>query len=123
MSADPLTEKIIGMAIEVHKGLGPGLLESAYEACLSHELTSAGLQISRQLPVPLSYKGINLECGYRADIVVENTVLLELKAIDQILPIHKAQLLTYLRLTRLRVGLLMNFNVSMLRDGLHRMVL
>jgi GxxExxY protein len=120
---DPLTEKIIGSAIEVHKALGPGLLESAYEACVCHELSLAGLQFRRQVSLPVTYKSVNLDCGYRADIVVENAVLLELKTVEAVLPIHRAQLLTYLKLSRLRVGLLINFNVPMLKDGLVRMVL
>ena len=120
---DPLTEKIIGLAIEVHRALGPGLLESAYEECLCHELSVAGLAFKRQVPFPIKYKTVDLLCGYRADLVVENTVLAELKAVEAILPVHKAQMLTYLRLSGLRVGLLMNFNVPVLKDGLHRVVL
>ncbi|HTP84821.1 MAG TPA: GxxExxY protein [Alphaproteobacteria bacterium] len=121
--SDPLTEKIIGAAIEVHRALGPGLLESAYEVCLCHEFSLAGLQFRRQVPLPVTYKSVTLDCGYRADIVVESTVMLELKTVEAVLPVHKAQLLTYLKLSGLRVGLLINFNVPMLKDGLVRMVL
>lgn len=120
---DPLTEKIIGLAIEVHKALGPGLLESAYEACLCHELSAAGLEFRRQVPLSINYKSVRLDCGYRADIIVESGVLLELKTVEAVQPIHRAQLLTYLRLSGLRVGLMINFNVPMLKDGLVRMVL
>jgi GxxExxY protein len=120
---DPHTEKVIGLAIEVHRVLGPGLLESAYEACLCHELSLAGMQLRRQVPLPVLYKSVNLDCGYRADVIVEDRALLELKTVEAVLPIHRAQLLTYLRLSRLHVGLLINFNVPILKDGLVRMVL
>ena len=112
-----LSSKIIGAAIEVHKALGPGLLESAYEECLAHELSLRGLVFERQKPVPIKYKGINLDCGYRLDMVVENRIILELKACNQIEPIHEAQLLTYLKLTGIQLGLLLNFNVPVMRDG------
>lgn len=117
-----LTEQIIGAAIEVHKKLGPGLLESAYEECLCYELSQRSLSFERQLALPVNYKGIRLDCGFVADIVVENRVLIELKAIDAIHPIHEAQLLTYLRITGIRVGLLMNFNVPVMKDGIVRRV-
>ena len=117
------TERIIGAAIEVHKTLGPGLLESAYEECLCYELDSLGLRFERQVELPLRYKEVELSVGYRVDVIVEGAVLLELKAIDQLLPIHEAQLLTYLRLTRVRVGLLLNFNVGAMRRGIVRRVL
>jgi GxxExxY protein len=116
-----LSSKIIGAAIEVHKTLGPGLLESAYEECLAHELYLRGLVFERQKPVPVKYKGINLDCGYRLDLVVENRIILELKACNQIEPIHEAQLLTYLKLTGIQLGLLLNFNVPVLRDGIVRL--
>jgi GxxExxY protein len=119
---DPLTERIIGAAIEVHRELGPGLLESAYEECLCHELELAGMKVRRQVPLPVRYKTVQLEVGYRMDIVVEDRVVLELKTVDQLLPIHDAQLLTYLRLSGIRVGLLLNFNTVMLRDGIRRLV-
>lgn len=118
-----LAEQIIGAAIEVHRYLGPGLLESAYEECLCHELNLRGLKFDWQRSVPLEYKGIKLDCGYRLDIIVENKVILELKNIDTIAPIHEAQLLTYLRLTGINIGFIINFNVLILKDGIKRMVL
>ncbi len=117
-----LTESIIGAAIEVHKELGPGLMESAYEECLCHELSVRNLPFQRQVSLPVSYKKIKLDCGYRMDIVVGNTVVLELKSIETILPIHEAQLITYLKLSKLPVGLLINFNVPLLKDGILRRV-
>ena len=117
-----LTEAIIGAAIEVHRNLGPGLLESAYEECLCHELHLRGLDFKRQVPLPLLYKGLKLDCGYKLDLIVQDEVILELKAIEKLLPIHEAQLLTYLRLTRVRVGLLLNFNVAAMRHGIVRRV-
>jgi GxxExxY protein len=117
-----LSNKIIGAAIEVHKTLGPGLLESAYEECLSHELGLRGLSCERQKPLPVKYKGQQLDCGYRLDIVVDNAIILELKSCEKIEPIHKAQLLTYLRLSGLQLGLLLNFNMPVMRDGIVRMV-
>lgn len=119
---DPLTERVIGLAIEVHMGLGPGLLESAYEECLCWELGQAGLSYKRQVPLPISYKGVQLDVGYRMDIVVENRLILELKTVEQLLPIHEAQLLTYLKLSGIKVGLLLNFNTVLLRNGIRRMV-
>jgi len=116
-----LSSKIIGAAIEVHKALGPGLLESAYEECLAHELSLRELVFERQKPVPIEYKGINLDCGYRLDLVVEDRIILELKACNQIEPIHEAQLLTYLKLTGIQLGLLLNFNVPVMRDGIVRL--
>jgi GxxExxY protein len=118
-----LTEKIIGAAIEVHKLLGPGLLESTYEACLAHELSLANISFERQVPVPVTYKSLPLDCGYRLDFLVEKAVVVELKAIDGLQPIHQAQLLTYLKLGRWPIGLLINFNVPVLSKGLKRMVL
>jgi GxxExxY protein len=119
---DQIAEKVIGAAIEVHRALGPGLLESAYEECLSMELEALGLKVQRQVPLPVSYKGKTLECGYRLDMVVEASIILELKSIDRIDGIHVAQLLTYLKLSGLRVGYLINFNVSMLKNGIKRVV-
>jgi GxxExxY protein len=119
---DALTRRIIGMAIRVHRHLGPGLLESVYEACLCHELVRDGLAIVRQAVVPLMYEGVQLETGFRADIIVERSVILEIKAVEMIIPLHESQMLTYLRLTGCRVGLLMNFNSIMLKDGLRRFV-
>jgi GxxExxY protein len=118
-----LTNAVIGAAIEVHKALGPGLLESAYEVCLADELQSRGVRLERQCDVPVEYKGRLLECGYRIDMLVENEVVVELKSVEKILPIHEAQLLTYLRLTGKLVGLLINFNVPRLRDGIVRKIL
>lgn len=117
---DLLTEKIIGLAIEVHRQLGPGLLESAYEECLCHELRRGELSFQRQVPLPVIYKSIRLDCGYRLDIVVEQAVILELKTVERLLPIHEAQILTYLKLSGLRTGLLLNFNSAVLKDGIRR---
>ena len=119
---DDLTSRIIGAAIEVHSVLGPGLLESAYEQCMAEEMKSRQLIFERQVPLPVVYKGCALDCGYRLDFVVNREVVLELKAIDKLLPIHEAQVLTYLRLGSWHVGLLINFNVPLLRDGLKRIV-
>lgn len=119
-----LTEQVIGAAIEVHRELGPGLLESAYEAALSHELTARGLTFARQVPVPVSYKGLPLiDCAYRLDFLVADALVLEIKAVESIEPIHEAQLLTYLRVSGKRVGLLINFNVPLLKNGIRRRVL
>ncbi len=120
MEINKITEKIIGCAIEVHKKLGPGLLESAYEECLSYELKSAGLSIQRQVPVPVVYKEIYLDYGYRIDILVENTVILELKSIEAFAPVHEAQILTYMKFAEKTIGLLINFNVLLLKDGIKR---
>jgi GxxExxY protein len=120
---DPRTSPIIGAAIEVHRNLGPGLLESAYEECLCHELQLRGLDFKRQVLLPLLYKGLKLDCGYKIDLIVRDEVILELKAVEKLLPIHEAQLLTYLRLTGKRVGLLINFNVPLLAQGIIRRVL
>ncbi|MCP4556336.1 MAG: GxxExxY protein [bacterium] len=123
MLCEELTKQILGAAIEVHKTLGPGLLESAYEVCLCHELQERGIAFERQVELPIVYKDVTLSCGYRADLVVADKVLLELKAVDKVLPVHQAQLLTYLRLSGKRVGLLLNFNVTMLTQGIVRRVL
>ena len=112
-----LTQQVIGAAIEVHRELGPGLMESAYEECICHELCLQGLKVERQMPLPVRYKGINLDCGYRIDLVVEDSLILELKCVEHTLPVHEAQLLTYLKLTGKRVGLILNFNVSVLTRG------
>lgn len=106
----------------MHRALGPGLLESAYEECLCHELQLRGLDCRRQIDLPVRYKGIHLDCGYRLDVVVEESVILELKSVEKLLPIHEAQLLTYLRLSDIRVGLLVNFNVPVLKDGIVRRI-
>ncbi len=120
--ADVLSREIIGAAIEVHRTLGPGLLESAYEACLCHELTLRGLHVQRQVPVPVIYKGLEVKSAYQMDILVNDTVIIELKAVDALEGIHEAQLLTYLRLSRRWLGLLFNFNVEVLKNGLKRRV-
>jgi len=117
-----LTERVIQASMTVHSALGPGLLESAYQACLAHELTRAGMSIEIQVPLPVTYKGISLDAGYRLDIVVERGLILELKTVKQLHPIHEAQLLSYLRLSGMRVGLLINFHVVLLRDGIKRIV-
>jgi len=114
---EELTKDIIGAAIEVHRTLGPGLLESAYEECLCHELHLRGLDFQRQVALPVKFKGINLDCGYRIDIVVKDAVILELKCVEHLLPVHDAQLLTYLKLMNKRVGLMFNFHVSTLAHG------
>ena len=108
--------------MEVHKTLGPGLLESAYEECICHELSLGGFSLERQKPLSVQHKGINLDCGYRLDVVVENAIILELKSFENSEPIHKAQLLTYLKLSDLKLGLLLNFNVTLMREGIVRMV-
>ena len=118
-----LTERILGFAISVHRALGPGLLESVYEECLCHELATAAVPFTRQQPIPVVYDGVKLECGFRADIVVDGRVLIEIKSSDRFAPIHEAQLLTYLRLSKLKVGLLLNFNSVRMIDGMKRMVL
>jgi len=120
---EELTREIRGAATEVHKEIGRGLLESAYEECLCHELTLRGLSFRRQVPLPVTYKGVKLDCGYKLDLVVEDKVVLELKSVEEIAPIHEAQLLTYLRLSGTKVGILMNFNTVLMKDGIKRMVL
>jgi len=120
---EELTNKIIGAAIEVHRELGPGLMESAYEECLCHELRLRGIGFERQVPLPVEYKGLKLECGYRLDVVVEDAVILELKCVERVLPVHVAQLMTYLKMTGKRVGLIVNFKVEMLSRGIVRRVL
>jgi GxxExxY protein len=119
---DQITGRIIGAAIEVHKTLGPGLLESAYEACLAYELRQLGYKVEQQKPLPIIYKDVKLDCGYRLDMVVEDLVIIEIKAIEQLAPIHDAQVISYLRLADKRVGLLINFHVSLLKNGVKRIV-
>jgi GxxExxY protein len=119
---DFLTENIIGAAISVHRVLGPGLLESAYEECLCYELSQLGLFFGRQVPLPIRYKEVKLDCGYRMDIVVERSVVSEIKAVERLIPVHDAQLLSYLKLAEMRVGLLLNFHVPILKSGLKRIV-
>lgn len=123
MLYEDLTKIIIGCAIDVHKELGPGLLESAYEECLVYELTKAGLKVEQQKAIPVVYKEIKLDCGYRADLIVENKVVLELKTVDEFNPVHEAQILTYLKFSEKKLGLLINFNVLRLKDGIKRYIL
>ncbi len=118
-----LTEKVIGLAIDVHRALGPGLLESAYRKCLCYELKNHGLQFVEEEPVSLRYKDLLIDCAYRADIIVENKLVVEIKSVDRIEPVHEAQLLTYLKLRGIKVGLLLNFNVKLLKDGIVRKIL
>ena len=120
---DPLTEKVIGAAIDVHRTLGPGLLESVYAECLCYELSECGLKFDRQVNLPISYKNVKLDCGYRMDLVVSESLIIEIKTVEKILPIHEAQLLTVLKLTGLHTGLTVNFNVPVLKDGIRRMKL
>ena len=120
---DPVSAMVIGAAIEVHRVLGPGLLESAYEECLCHELNLRGIAFERQVALPVNYKSVKLDCGYRLDIVLPGKLIVELKAVEQLAPVHDAQLLTYLKLSGIHTGLLLNFNVPLLRDGIRRLVL
>ncbi len=117
-----ITEIIIGAAMAVHRELGPGLLESAYEACLAYELPDRGLSVERQKALPVRYRGVNVDCGYRIDLLVEGKVIVELKAVERLDAIHKAQLISYLKLSGCKVGLLINFNVKVLKDGIRRLV-
>ncbi|MDQ7818550.1 MAG: GxxExxY protein [Melioribacteraceae bacterium] len=123
MEINQITSEIIGAAIEVHKHLGPGMLESAYEECLCYELSNRGLKFEKQKPIPIVYKEIKLDYGYRADLIVENQVVVELKSQDAILPVHEAQILTYLRFANKKIGLLINFNVTVLKNGIKRFIL
>ncbi len=118
-----LTEQVIGAAIDVHKELGPGLLESAYETCLVYELGLRGIPLERQKPIGITYKGVPIDCGYRLDLLVDNSVIVELKAVERFAPVHKAQLITYLKLANCRLGLLLNFNCKLMRQGIQRVVL
>jgi len=120
---EELSGQIRGAAMEVHRELGPGLLESTYEECLCYELSARGIPFQRQLELPVNYKSLRLACGYRIDILVENKIILELKSVEQLLPIHDAQLMTYLKLSGHKLGLLMNFNVAVMKDGIKRFVL
>ena len=123
MNINQITSQIIGSAIEVHRLLGPGLLESAYEECLVSELKKSGLKTERQKPVPIIYKEIKLKCGYRMDILVEEIIVVELKSVDQLAAIHDAQILSYLKFSNKKVGLLINFNVTLLKNGIRRFIL
>lgn len=122
-SEDPLTHLVISCALEVHKALGPGLLESAYEQCLMHEFVQRGMKFSNQVPMPVEYKGKQLDCAFRADIMIENALIIELKAVDKLQRIHEAQVLTYMKLANIPVGLLINFNSTLLKDGIRRLFL
>jgi GxxExxY protein len=122
MEFDRLSNIVIGAAIIVHKALGPGLLESAYEACMAHDLINGGHTVERQKPLPLQYKGVRLDCGYRMDMVVDGKIILEIKAVARLEPIHEAQMITYQRLSGIPVGLIINFNVPILKDGIKRIV-
>ena len=122
MEINEITRRIIGCAIEVHKALGPGLLESAYEECLVYELQKTGLQVLRQKPVPIIYKEIHLEQGYRIDLLIEGLVVVELKSVEILNPVHEAQILTYMKFAEKKIGLLINFNVLVLKDGIRRFI-
>ena len=122
MDENELSNKIVGATIEVHRALGPGLLESTYEECLCHELSLNQIPFERQATLPVVYKGVCLDCGYRVDIIVDKKVILELKSVAESLPIHRAQLLTYLKLSGLKLGMLLNFNVLLMKDGITRFV-
>ena len=117
-----LSKRVIGLCIEVHRELGPGLLESAYEIALAHELSLAGLKFQTQIEQPVTYKGVRLDCGYRLDFLIEGELILELKAVQEVIPVHLMQLLTYLKLNQKPLGLLINFHVPLLKDGIHRVV-
>ena len=123
MEFDELSGKVIGCALEVHKQLGPGLLESSYERCLSYELLCAGIRYETQKELPIDYKGTKLDCGYRVDLFIDDKLIVELKAVEKLLPIHEAQILTYMKLAGVKTGLLLNFNVARFKDGIKRFVL
>ena len=123
MKFDKLSNNVIGCAIEVHRELGPGLLESSYEQCLARELSIADISFEIQTPLPVIYKGLRLDCGYRVDLLVEKQLIIELKMVDKLLPIHEAQILTYMKLAKISIGLLINFNEELLKDGIKRFVL
>jgi GxxExxY protein len=123
MEFDDLSNRVIGCAIEVHRALGPGLLESTYGQCLAHELTLKGIAFKLQCPLPVEYKEVRLDCGYRAYFFVENSLILELKSVEQMESVHEAQILTYMKFAHARTGLLINFNVKLLRDGIKRFVM
>jgi GxxExxY protein len=120
---DELSRRVVGCAIEVHRELGPGLLESTYEQCLVHELKQKGIVCIAQKPLQVEYKGLHIDCGYRVDLVIEDTLIVELKSVESLQRIHEAQLLTYMKLSNVKIGLLINFNVSLLKNGIKRFVL
>ncbi len=123
MEFDELSNKVIGCALEVHRELGPGLLESAYQQCLCYELTNAKLKFVMEQPFPVKYKNLEIDCGYRLDILVEECLLIEIKSVEKIIPVHKAQILTYMKLAHIKTGLLINFYVPILKNGIERFVL
>ncbi|HBE02417.1 MAG: GxxExxY protein [Spirochaetes bacterium GWF1_41_5] len=123
MQFDELSNKIIGLAIEVHRELGPGLLESTYKQCLAYELRNSVINFDMEIEMPVKYKDIIISCGYRADFVIENKIVIEIKSIDKLAPIHEAQILTYMKLSKISIGLLINFNEQMLKSGIRRFVL
>src|SRR3954468_15447581 len=123
MEFDPISKQVIGAALEVHKTLGPGLLETVYEQALAYELTSLGIKFQMQMAIPVAYKDLKLDCGFRLDMLVENQLIVELKSVEALIPLHDAQLLTYLKITGLKTGLLINFNVPLLKQGIKRLVL
>lgn len=123
LELEPLSREVIGAAIAVHRELGPGLLESAYQTCLAFELKSRGLAIEREVALPVTYRGVRLDCGYRIDLVIERQIIVEIKSVESLQRIHEAQMLTYLRLAKLPVGLLINFHVPVLKDGIKRLAL
>ncbi len=123
MEFDELSRKVIGLSIEVHRELGPGLLENTYKQCLAYELSQAGINFQIEVELPVKYKNVHISCGYRIDLLIENNLIIELKSVDKIIPIHEAQLLTYMKLSGIKVGLLMNFNEIVLKDGIKRFVL
>lgn len=123
MEFDPLSNQVLGAALEVHRTLGPGLLECVYEQALAYELTQAGLQVQTQVAMPVTYKAVKLDCGFRLDLLVEQSLVVELKCVDTLAPIHDAQLLSYLKLSGVKIGLLLNFNVPLLKQGIKRLVL
>ena len=122
MKFDEISNKVIGCAIEVHRSLGPGLLESTYEQCLAREMDLSGIAFKLQSPLPVEYKGIKLDCGYRVDMLIEDKLIVELKSVEKTLPVHEAQILTYMKLANIQVGLLINFNVEKLKEGIKRFV-
>ena len=123
MEFDKLSNQVIGCALEVHRALGPGILESAYEQCLAHELSLSGIPFKLQFPLPVNYKNIKLDCGYRIDRLVDDKLVVELKSVDKITGVHQSQILTYMKLSEMKIGLLINFNVELLKSGIKRLVL
>jgi len=122
LQTSPLVHAVLGSVIEVHRALGPGLLESVYRNCLVHELAVAKRRVASEVPLPVEYRGVRLDCGYRMDLVVEDELLVEIKSVEHVLPVHRAQVLTYMKLAQLRQGLLINFNVGLIKDGIVRLV-